>query len=127
MKRIPHALIVDDARFMREILREVVAPLAEEVLEAATAAEACRLARAYAPGLVTMDITLDAEETAQGLVALETVRQAAPAARLVVVTALEQRWLLEEVWARGAHAFIRKPFGKDALRRTLCAVLEDPQ
>lgn len=119
------ALVVDDARFMREVLREAVAPLAEIVLEAATPAEARDLARDRQPGFVTMDLTLDAEETVQGLAAIAAVREAAPGAPVVVVSALDQPWVRREVACRGARAFVHKPFDADGLRETIRALLEE--
>lgn len=119
------ALLVDDARFMREVLRDIVAPLVDATLDAASAEEAVALAREHRPRLITLDMTLDHAETVQGLRALSELREVAPDARICVVSALDQDWLRKATLSGGADAYVPKPFEHDALRTLLRTLMEE--
>jgi two-component system chemotaxis response regulator CheY len=105
MKRL---LVVDDALFMRKLIRGVAAEAGWEVVaEAANGAEAVSLYAQHRPDLVTMDLVMP---VMGGLEALRQIRAADPAARVVVVTALDQKQALMDSIRDGAIDFIVKPF-----------------
>jgi two-component system chemotaxis response regulator CheY len=108
MKRL---LVVDDALFMRKILCGVAAEAGWEVVgEAANGAEAVSLYREYRPDLVTMDLVMP---EMGGLEALRLIRALDPDARVVVVTALDQKQALMDSIREGAMDFIVKPFERE--------------
>jgi two-component system chemotaxis response regulator CheY len=105
MKRL---LIVDDALFMRKMIRGVAAEAGWEVAgEAADGAEAVSLYQQLHPDLVTMDLVMP---VMGGLEALRQIRAFDPDAKVVVVTALDQKQALMESIRDGAIDFIVKPF-----------------
>jgi two-component system chemotaxis response regulator CheY len=105
MKRL---LIVDDALFMRKMIRGVAAEAGWEVVgEAADGAEAVSLYQQLHPDLVTMDLVMP---VMGGLEALRQIRALDPDAKVVVVTALDQKQALMESIRDGAIDFIVKPF-----------------
>jgi two-component system chemotaxis response regulator CheY len=114
-------LIVDDASFMRRIIRDIFArgPFAV-VGEAENGMEAVRLYREHQPDLTTMDIVMPEMD---GLAALRKIVRYDPAARVVMVSALGQEALIADAIDAGARDFIVKPFQPDRVLRVVQSVL----
>jgi len=113
-------LIVDDAAVMRFIIGKIVAAGGYEVAgEAETGSEAVRKYKQLRPDLVTMDINMPES----GLVALKTIREFDPDAKIIICSAMGQRTLITEAMQAGAVDFILKPFDDvqilEAVRRIL--------
>lgn len=107
MKRL---LVVDDALFMRKMICGVAAEAGWEVVaEASNGAEAIALYQQHCPDLVTMDLVMP---VMGGLEALRQLRALDPTAKVVVVTALDQKQALMESIRDGAVDFIVKPFDR---------------
>jgi two-component system chemotaxis response regulator CheY len=114
MKRL---LVVDDALFMRKMICGVAAEAGWEVVgEAGDGAEAVALYERLRPDLVTMDLVMP---VMGGLEALRQIRAHDPAARVVVVTALDQKQALVESIRDGAIDFIVKPFERQRVLNLL--------
>lgn len=122
MKPYGCAIVVDDALFMREVIRDAIEPLFESIVDIGNADAAVDKIRELSPQLVTLDLSLDAEVAVQGLDVLRRIRK--DGLRVVVISALDQGWLREEVLRSGASACVPKPFAKDALRGIVAKVLE---
>ncbi len=109
----PRLLVVDDALIMRTMIKDLARQAGWEIAgEAATGAEAVDRYRSLRPDLVTLDIVMPEMD---GVEALREIRRADPAARVVMVSAVDQRAKLEECIRLGAHDFIVKPFDRRAL------------
>lgn len=114
MKRL---LIVDDAIFMRKLIGGVAAEAGWEVVgEAGNGLEAIRLYEQLRPDLVTMDLVMP---EMGGLEALRHIRAADVNARVVVVTALDQKQILMDSFREGAIDFIVKPFERQRVLNLL--------
>ncbi len=101
-------MIVDDALFMRNILKDIFLRAGFEVVaEADNGEDVLPLYRQLAPDLVTLDIIMPRRS---GLDALHELMAAEPAARVVMVSALGQDALVLEAVEAGACDFIVKPF-----------------
>ncbi len=101
-------LIVDDALFMRNMLRNIFLESGFEVVgEAQNGNEALEKYRELGPDLVTMDIVMPEKN---GIEALKDILSADPAARVVICSALGQETLIMEALEAGARDFIVKPF-----------------
>jgi two-component system chemotaxis response regulator CheY len=110
-------LIVDDAMFMRKLIRGVAVEAGWEVAgEAANGEEATALYAQLKPDLVTMDLVMP---VMGGLEALRQIRTLDPQAKVVVVTALDQKQALMESIRDGAIDFIVKPFERERVRNLL--------
>jgi two-component system chemotaxis response regulator CheY len=106
-------LVVDDALFMRRLIRDVAAEAGWEIAgEAANGAEAVALYERLRPDLVTMDLVMP---VMGGLEALRQIRAADPDARVVVVTALDQKQALLDSIRDGAIDFVVKPFQRERI------------
>jgi two-component system chemotaxis response regulator CheY len=114
MKRL---LVVDDALFMRKMISGVAAEAGWEVVgEAANGLEAVALYDRLRPDLVTMDLVMP---EMGGLEALRQIRAEDPQARVVVVTALDQKQALMDSIREGAIDFIVKPFERQRVLNLL--------
>lgn len=107
-------LIVDDALFMRKRIRDVAVDAGWEIAgEAKDGNEAIALYQQEKPDLVTLDIVMPKLD---GVEALKQLRQQDPKARVVMVSAVNQKDKLAECIQAGAIDFIVKPFEKAELR-----------
>jgi two-component system, chemotaxis family, chemotaxis protein CheY len=114
MKRL---LVVDDALFMRKMICGVAVEAGWEVVgEAGDGAEGVRLYQELRPDLVTMDLVMP---VMGGLEALRQIRALDPEAKVVVVTALDQKQALMDSIREGAIDFIVKPFERQRVLNLL--------
>lgn len=114
MKRL---LVVDDAVFMRKMICGVAAEAGWEVVgEASNGREAVTMYGQLHPDLVTMDLVMP---EMGGLEALRQIRVGDPEARVIVVTALDQKQALMDSIHAGAIDFIVKPFERQRVLNLL--------
>lgn len=108
---MPRVLIVDDAAFMRNMIRDILVKHGFEVVgEAGNGNEAMRLYEELSPDLVTMDIVMPMKS---GIEATREIVAKFPDARIVMCSALGQETLVMEAMDVGAKDFIVKPFKED--------------
>lgn len=101
-------LVVDDANFMRMIVKDTLSPKGFEICgEATNGNEAVAQYLALKPDLVTMDITMKGKD---GLEAAKEILTKDPNARIVMVTALGQEKMLMDCMTIGVKDFVVKPF-----------------
>jgi len=101
-------LIVDDALFMRNLLRDIFEPAGWEVVgEAENGLQALDQFRAHQPDLVTMDIVMP---EMGGIDAMKKILADQPQARVVMCSALGQESMVMDALKAGARDFIVKPF-----------------
>ena len=116
-------LIVDDLVTNRIILKVKLNAACHEVLQAANGQEAIDAYAQTRPAAATLDLVMPHYD---GLHALRGIKELNPEARIVVVSALEQRSVLKEAFRLGASDFILKPFDKRALAATLDQLVAGP-
>lgn len=101
-------LIVDDATFMRMMLKNMLVEAGHEVIgEAENGAEAVQRFQELKPDLVTMDITMPEMD---GVTALKEIRAIDPAAKVIMCSAMGQQAMVIESIQAGAVDFVVKPF-----------------
>lgn len=107
-------LIVDDAMIMRMRIKEIAREAGWEIAgEAGNGEEALARFRDLQPDLVTLDIVMPKMD---GVSALRLIREEFPAARVAMVSAVDQKEKLAECIRLGAVDFIVKPFDKTRLK-----------
>ncbi len=114
-------LVADDHTVVREGIRHVLEGEAgfAIVAEAATAAEAVRLAESHRPDVVLLDITMPGES---GLQAAARLRRSVPEARILILSMHDNpEYVLESVRA-GAHGYLLKDSAATELRQAIRAV-----
>jgi two-component system chemotaxis response regulator CheY len=116
-------LIVDDAQFMRNILKKIFTAGGYEVVaEADNADDGVKAYVKSQPDLVTMDICMPNKS---GIEAIKDITKADNKAKILVCSALGQELLVMEAIQAGAKDFIVKPFKKDKILETIQKVLTD--
>lgn len=114
-------LVVDDAAFMRLMLKDILSQNGYAVVaEAKNGLEAVEMYRKLKVDLVTMDITMPEMD---GITAIRQIRSFDPAARIIVCSAMGQQAMVLEAIQSGARDFIVKPFQAervlDAVKKAL--------
>lgn len=104
-------LVVDDATFMRMMLKDILTKNGHTVVgEATNGREALEKYQEVNPDLVTMDITMPEIDGLQGL---KNIKAVDPNARVVMCSAMGQQMMVIEAIQSGAKDFIVKPFQAD--------------
>ncbi|GMA61555.1 response regulator [Alicyclobacillus fastidiosus] len=104
-------LVVDDAAFMRMMIKDILSKNGFEVVgEAADGAQAVERYQELSPDLVTMDITMPEVD---GIEALKRIRAIDSEARVIVCSAMGQQAMVIDAIQAGAKDFIVKPFQAD--------------
>ena len=104
-------LIVDDAAFMRMMLKKILtAENFEIVAEASNGREAIKKYEEHNPDLVTMDITMPDMD---GIEAVKEILNYDEDANIIMVSAMGQQKMVVEAVQAGAEDFVVKPFEKE--------------
>lgn len=107
-------LVVDDASFMRAMLKGILEGLGHEIVgEASNGAEAFERYKNLKPDLVTMDITMP---DTNGLEGLKLIMDYDSDAKVVMCSAMGQQAMVLEAIQIGAKDFIVKPFTADRIK-----------
>lgn len=114
-------LVVDDAAFMRMMIRDILSGSGYEIHEAINGRDAVDKYEEVRPDLVTMDITMP---EMSGLEALRLIRDKDPAARVLMVSAMGQQKLIVEALEAGALDFLVKPFQPTKVLETVKKCLQ---
>ncbi|GAB6087052.1 response regulator [Alkaliphilus crotonatoxidans] len=115
-------LIVDDAAFMRMILKNILTNHGLEVAgEAENGIEALLKYNELKPDLVTMDITMPEMD---GIQALREIHKKNPNAKVLMCSAMGQEAMVVEAIRSGAKDFIVKPFQEDLVIEKIKKILE---
>ena len=110
-------LVVDDAKFMRTLVRDALEAAGHEVAgEAENGNQAIDLFKQLSPDLITMDITMREKD---GLDAASEILKLDATARIVMVTALGQEELLTRAIKMGVKDFVVKPFPPERLQQAV--------
>jgi len=115
-------LIVDDASFMRTVLKDIIKTngLATEILEASDGVEGVKMYQKVKPDLVTMDINMP---RADGIQALRAILKINPRAKVVMITAIEEKHMVQDAMKIGARDYVVKPFDRSNVPLILNKVL----
>lgn len=101
-------LVVDDAAFMRMMLKDILSKNGYTVVgEAANGQEGFDKYNELKPDIVTLDITMPEVD---GLACLKMIKGANPGAKVVMCSAMGQQAMVIEAVQSGATDFIVKPF-----------------
>lgn len=104
-------MVVDDALFMRNMLKDIFGRAGYEVVaEAENGEMVLELYQETKPDLVTMDIVMPKKS---GIEALQDIMAENPEACVVMVSALGQDSLVLDAVESGAKDFIVKPFNEE--------------
>lgn len=104
-------LVVDDASFMRLMLKDILVKGGHEVCgEAENGLVAIDRYKELQPDIVTLDITMPKMD---GVEALKNIRAFDPKAKCIMCSAMGQQAMVVDAIQNGAKDFIVKPFQPD--------------
>ncbi len=110
-------LVVDDAAFMRMLIKDALAKNGyTNIIEAADGEAACEVYAAEKPDLVIMDITMPNKT---GLDALKDIKESDPTAKVIMCSAMGQELIVVDALKFGALDFIVKPFKAGRIIQTV--------
>lgn len=114
-------LLVDDAAFMRMMLKDTLTKNGyTDIYEAVDGADAVEKFKEIGPDLVVMDITMP---NMDGLEALKAIRALNGNANVVMCSAMGQESMVMDAVRSGAKDFIVKPFKPDRVLKTVNSIL----
>lgn len=114
-------LVVDDALFMRAMLKKVLNEAGfDQVIEAVDGEEAAFIYEKEKPDLVLMDISMP---KLNGIEALKRIKKRDPEALVIMCSAVGQEAMIIEAMDAGAYEFIVKPFKPEQIIRSIKTAL----
>ncbi len=114
-------LVVDDAAFMRMMIKDIITKNGYEVAgEAENGAVAVAKYKELSPDLVLMDITMPEVD---GIQAVKQIKAFDANAKVVMCSAMGQQAMVIEAIQSGAKDFIVKPFQADRIIEAIKKVI----
>ena len=114
-------LIVDDAAFMRMMIKDILEKNGFEVIgEGNNGIKAVELYKKERPDVVTMDITMPDMD---GIQAVKAIRAFDPTAKIIMCSAMGQQSMVMDAIKSGARDFIVKPFQPDRVLEAIRKVI----
>lgn len=115
-------LIVDDAAFMRMMIKDILNKNGFDVVgEAENGVQAVEKYEELKPDLVTMDITMPEMD---GVAALKEIKQMDPSSTVIMCSAMGQQAMVIDAIQAGAKDFIVKPFQAERVLEAINKALE---
>jgi len=118
---MPKVLIVDDSLFMREHFAKLLTEHSYEVVLAENGEEAVKTYRSARPDAVLMDVAMP---QMNGLAALVEIREFDRRAKVIMLTAMDERLLASHAIEVGAKDYLMKPVSLDKLLMALQKALK---
>lgn len=119
-------MIVDDAKFSRKILSDILVEEGHEIVaEAENGEEAVAFYEKLNPDVVTMDIVMPEVGGVDSISALKAMVKADPKAKVVIVSGMGQQEVIKEFIGAGAKDFIVKPFQPSNIADVVASVLKN--
>lgn len=110
-------MLVDDNVLTRSMIKDLLTEMGHQVVgEAGDGDEAVKVFRETKPELVLLDLIMPGKT---GMDALPELRAIDPAAKIVMVTAVQQEVISQELLDKGATGILHKPFMYDELEALL--------
>jgi len=120
MKKV-RVLLVDDSTYIRTVLGDILTEAGFEVVdEAADGEEAIRKYMNLKPDVVLMDVVM---EPMDGKAATQAILDKDPAAKILMVTVLEDKTILVDLVNIGAKGYITKPFSKEEITEKIKEIM----
>jgi two-component system chemotaxis response regulator CheY len=114
-------LIVDDAAFMRMMIKDILEKNGYEIVgEANNGIKAVEIFKKENPDVITMDITMPDMD---GIEAVKAIRQIDPNAKVIMCSAMGQQTMVMDAIRAGARDFIVKPFQADRVLEAIKKVV----
>ena len=105
-------LVVDDADFMRMILKDILSRCGHTVLEARNGQECLDILQSEAVDVCVLDIMMPVMD---GIAALQRIKEEHSGIKTIMLSALSRESCVKQARRLGADAFVVKPFQEQCL------------
>lgn len=106
-------LIIDDALFMRQLIRDTLEPLGFNIIgEADNGIDGLKKFFELRPDLTTLDIVMP---NMDGIEVLKNIREKDQISKVIMITAVDQRESMLAAMNYGVSDFIVKPFDENRI------------
>ena len=113
--------VVDDAAFLREIIKNILAPLgAVCVGEASDGEEALKLVKETLPDVIFLDMVMPVRN---GIETAKAVKEIWPDLKIIGCSTLDDEALIERAYQAGFDEYITKPFARTQIVEAIKKVL----
>lgn len=110
-------IVVDDNVLTRDLIKDLLTDMGHQVVgEADNGNDAVKVFAEQHPELVLLDLIMPGKT---GLEALQEIIAIDPSAKVVMVTAVQQDPITQQLLEKGATAILHKPFMYDELETVL--------
>ncbi len=116
-------LIVDDEVDIREFAKNFFQKRGIEVLTATGGSQAVEIIISHQPDLVLLDVRM---EEMTGVEALRQIRKINLDLKIIMVSGVEDEYIIEEAKALGITKYIHKPLILEELEKIVLAQLKNP-
>lgn len=115
-------LIVDDAKFIRDGLKDILSKhvLVTEIYEAENGAKAIEVYEKFVPDLVIVDVYMPKMD---GMETLHSILKLNQNAKIIMITGVEHKYMMHQAVRQGAKDFIMKPFSESIVVEVVTRVL----
>lgn len=115
-------MIVDDAGIVRSMLKKFLTNGGHEIVcEATNGLEAVEKYQEFKPELVTMDMSMP---EMGGITAVEKIKQIDPKAKIIMISAINQKDLIIKALKAGVINYMIKPFDEEKINKLIAETLE---
>lgn len=115
-------LIVDDAMFMRKVIRDLlIENNYTDIIEAGSGQEAVNMYNEHRPELIIMDITMPVFD---GIETIRVLKQIEENITILMCSAMGQEAMVREALKLGAKDFIVKPFKSERMLQAVEKLLK---
>jgi len=116
-------MIADDSKAIRILLKDIILNGKHElVAEAADGAEAVEKFVDLKPDVLLLDLVLPKKD---GLTALKKIKEINPNAKIIMITVLDNKQMIQDCISAGAQAYITKPFTADDVLKSISFAVKE--
>ncbi len=116
-------MIADDSKAIRITLKDMILNGKHElVAEAADGAEAVEKFVDLKPDVLLLDLVLPKKD---GLTALKEIMETNPNAKIIMITVLDNKQMIQDCISAGAQAYITKPFTADDVLKSISLAVKE--
>ncbi len=116
-------MIADDSEAIRIALKDIILNGKHElVAEAADGAEAVEKFVDLKPDVLLLDLVLPKKD---GLTTLKEIMETNPNAKIIMVTVLDNKQMIQDCISAGAQAYITKPFTADDVLKSISFAVKE--
>ena|SRR5579863_2932309 len=115
-------LVADDAQFIRVGLKDILSKhaLVSEIYEAENGEEAVHAYKKFKPDLSFVDVNMPKVD---GMEALHSILRFDRNAKIIMISGIEQKYMMNPAVRQGAKDFLIKPFSESIITETVKRVL----